>query len=118
MSHVFQNILPHAARVKFIDGGARKSDPDDSDDDNFQCCFFFFSSCGCILDRGMGNQLLVRQVAIRAVNSYRGKMGCTQLTMSTYCRYAKCKAAVIIAEGSKAPRPPWTAAPKYCFTSK
>ena len=41
MSHVFQNILPHAARVRFIDGGARKSDPDDCDDDNFQCCFFF-----------------------------------------------------------------------------
>ena len=42
MSHVFQNILPHAARVRFIDGGARKSDPDDCDDDNFQCCFFLF----------------------------------------------------------------------------
>ena len=36
MSHVFQNILPHAARVRFIDGGARKSDPDDCDDDNVQ----------------------------------------------------------------------------------
>ena len=42
MSHVFENILPHAARVRFIDGGARKSDPDDSDGDNSQCCFFFF----------------------------------------------------------------------------
>ena len=40
MSHVFQNILPHAARVRFIDGGARKSDPDDCDDDNCQCLFF------------------------------------------------------------------------------
>ena len=40
MSHVFQNILQHAARVKFIDGGARKSDPDDCDDDNFQCFVF------------------------------------------------------------------------------
>ena len=67
MSHVFQNILPHAARVRFIDGGARKSDPDDCDDDNFQCCcFFLFSSCGCILDRGMGNQLLVRQMVLRS----------------------------------------------------
>ena len=100
MSHVFQNILPHAARVRFIDGGARKSDPDDCDDDNVQCCFFcLFSSCGCILDRGMGNQLRVRQVVIRSFNSYRGKMGCTQLAISMYCRYAKCKAAVTLAEG-------------------
>ena len=53
MSQVSQNILLHARRVKFIDGGARKSDPDDCDVDNSQCCFSFFSSCGCILDRGM-----------------------------------------------------------------
>ena len=36
MSHVFQNILPHAARVRFIDGGARESDADDCDDDSYQ----------------------------------------------------------------------------------
>ena len=39
MSHVFKHILSQAARVKFIDGGARKSDPDDCDDDSFQLCF-------------------------------------------------------------------------------
>ena len=42
MSHVFQNILSLAARVRFIDGGARKSDPDDCDDDNLQCVFFLY----------------------------------------------------------------------------
>ena len=42
MSHVFQNILLHAARVRFIDGGARKSDPDDCDDDSFQCVMFLY----------------------------------------------------------------------------
>ena len=41
MSQVSQNILLHATRVKFIDGGARKSDPDDCYDDNCQCFFFF-----------------------------------------------------------------------------
>ena len=40
MYHEFQNVLLRAARVRFIDGGARKSDPDDCDDDNLQCVFF------------------------------------------------------------------------------
>ena len=42
MYHEFQNILLHAARVRYIDGGARKSDPDDCDDDNLQCAVFLF----------------------------------------------------------------------------
>ena len=40
----FQNILLHAARVRFIDGGARKSDPDECDDDNLRCVFLFIVS--------------------------------------------------------------------------
>ena len=43
MSQEFQNILLHAARVRFIDGSARKFDADDCDNDHLQCvCFFFF----------------------------------------------------------------------------
>ena len=42
MYHEFQNILLHAARVRFTECGARKSDPDDCDDDNLQCAVFLF----------------------------------------------------------------------------
>ena len=37
-------------------------------------------------------------------------MRCPQLTTSTSCRYAECKAAIKLAEGLKAPRLPWAAA--------
>ena len=42
MYHEFQNSLLHAERVRFIDGGARKSDDDDCDDDKLRCSFFLF----------------------------------------------------------------------------
>ena len=43
MSQEFQNILVHSARVRFIDGSARKFDADDCDVDDLQCvCFLFF----------------------------------------------------------------------------
>ena len=43
MSQEFQFIRVRAARVRFIDGGARKFDADDCDNDHLQCvCFFFF----------------------------------------------------------------------------
>ena len=52
-------------------------------------------SCFCFqLRLHLRSQLLVRQVVTRNVNSYKGKLGCAQLTISPYCRYAKCKAAV------------------------
>ena len=74
MYYEFQTILLHTARVRFIDDGARKSDLGDCDDNNLQCVFIsFYSSGGWILDRGMGNQLVVRQVVIRSFNSYKGK---------------------------------------------
>ena len=61
-------------RVWLIGGGARQPDPDDCDDDDLQCGMIFFLAVA-VLDRGMGNQLLVRQLVIRSLNSYIGKMG-------------------------------------------
>ena len=43
MSQEFQNILVHSARVRLVDGSARKYDADVCDDDELQCvCFVFF----------------------------------------------------------------------------
>ena len=74
--HELQNIDGGDAGKAEPDDDARKTEPDDCDDDStIVCngCFSFYSSCGWILDRGMGNQSLVRQVVIRSFNSYRGK---------------------------------------------
>ena len=100
MYHEFQNILLHAARVRFIDGGARKSDPDDCDDDHFQCCFFLFFPAAAasqivewVINCLYGKQLY--EVSIRIEEKWDALNG----EFPTYCRYAKCKEAQMGAEG-------------------
>jgi len=99
MSHVFQNILPHAARVRFIDGGARKSDPDDCDDDDLQCFFFFLlqplsesKHMECLYE------VLLRKIPIRSPY-FESKCEALSCTFPRWCILAKCNEAPTGAEG-------------------
>ena len=67
-------------------------DFDDCDDDNLECFLFsWFSSCGRLLDRGMGNQLLARQVAIRSLyfESREAAPSCTFVAVLAICKKAR-----------------------------